>query len=206
MDAYRTHASEFAQRDASVSSPLARYFDIAFPRAGRERPRVLDVGAGSGREVAALLAAGFDAFGIEPVEELRSAAVALRPELANRMFPGELPGLRVEGLGRFDGVICSAVLQHIPHEQLFDSILRIRELVEVGGRALVSIPVLRPELTSDGRDAMGRLFNRVETDELRSLFERAGFSGLARWADEDALCRPGHRWETLLFGGRATAR
>ena len=43
-EAYEKHARELASRDAKVSSPMEKYFAIAF----NPGSRVLDVGAGSG--------------------------------------------------------------------------------------------------------------------------------------------------------------
>ena len=66
---YVTHAAELARRYESVASPVARYFDVSFAAGSR----VLDVGAGSGRDLAALRAAGYDAFGgwAQPVSQWR---------------------------------------------------------------------------------------------------------------------------------------
>ena len=71
LDYYRTHAAELAGRYEAVISSVARYFPLAFVGGSR----VLDVGAGSGRDLAALLAAGFDGHGVEPTDEFRYAAL-----------------------------------------------------------------------------------------------------------------------------------
>jgi hypothetical protein len=90
--AYERRAGEYATRDHGVPSPLLGYFHIAFPRQGQVEPRILDIGAGSGRELLALVSEKFDAYGIEPVEGLRQAAVERHPELASRIRAGEVPG------------------------------------------------------------------------------------------------------------------
>ena len=203
--AYVRHADELATRDHSIPSPVARYFDVAFPARGTSPRRVLDVGAGSGRDLRALLAAKIDAYGIEPVAELRQAAVAREPELAYRLSEGRLPGLSVSPDRRYDGVLCSAVLQHLPRAQLFDAVLELREVLVDDGRALVAIPAERPGLSADHRDELGRLFQPITPDELQLLFERIGFACLARWQDDDGLRRPGHRWVTMLFQVRASS-
>jgi len=59
LDAYRAHAVEFTTRAAAVESPQRRYFAIAF----KPGSTVVDVGAGTGREVVALLRERFDAYG-----------------------------------------------------------------------------------------------------------------------------------------------
>lgn len=52
---------------------------------------MLDVGAG--RDLQALLDAGYDARGAEPSEALRSAALAAFPALSGRLTAGQLPAL-----------------------------------------------------------------------------------------------------------------
>ncbi len=100
---YDENARSFADRYDAVTSPLSKYFRVAFPEGGR----VLDIGAGSGRDLGALVAEGFDAYGIEPANALRQLAIERRPELASRLRTGSLPeNLPLEG--ELDGVTCSA--------------------------------------------------------------------------------------------------
>src|SRR5205823_3692632 len=104
-------------------SPLARYLHLAFPSFSNAPLRVLDVGAGSGREMALLARERFEAYGVEPSVALRQEAVARHPELTDRIEAGSLPGLARTLEHPYDGVICSAVLQHIPRHQLFEAVL-----------------------------------------------------------------------------------
>ena len=81
---YSRHARETAQRYESVESPVSRFFGVAFPAGSR----VLDIGAGSGRDLVELLALGYEAFGVEPVETMAAQAVEHHPHLAGRIAPG----------------------------------------------------------------------------------------------------------------------
>ena len=139
LDYYGTHAAELADRYDSVDSPVARYFAVAFAAGAR----VLDVGAGSGRDLAALLAAGFDAYGVEPSAGLRQAAMQRHPELAGRLTEGVLPGLDAPSGGPFDGILCSAVLMHLQEADLFDAALALRRILKPHGRLLISLPSAR---------------------------------------------------------------
>lgn len=188
------HGQEVVERDRSIPSPLARYFALAFAPTAR----VLDVGAGTGREIEALLRERVDAYGVEPAEVLRAEAV--RRVGPSRVLAGDLPDLAVPGKGEWDGLLCSAVLQHLPRSQLFDAVNVLRDLLKQGGRALVSVPLgVRPGLDVEGRDEWGRLFTPLQPDELQLLFERVGFSTLMRREDGDALGRPGVSWVVFLF-------
>ncbi|MFW5878332.1 MAG: class I SAM-dependent methyltransferase, partial [Myxococcota bacterium] len=149
-----------------------------------------------------LLARSHEAWGLEPSASMRKVALCRHPELAGRIQPGALPDEipDPEALGgRFDGILCSAVLQHLPRAALFDAVIAIESLLKPHGHVLVSVPSARPDIGPEHRDPKGRLFTPICADELRLLFERAGFTNLGSWSDDDAAGRPAHRWATQLF-------
>lgn len=198
---YTTHAAEIAARYAAATSSLSRYLPLAFA-AGM---RVLDIGAGAGRDLDALLALGIDGFGVEPCAGLRQYATAHYPALSGRIAEGSLPNLGQPFGGQFDGVLCSAVLMHLPRERLFDAAFAIRGVLKDGGRLLLSVPAARPGLDAAHRDEHGRLFTPLPADFLVLLFERLGFQTIGRWTSEDGMGRPGHSWHVLLFTLRHAA-
>src|SRR6478672_10970438 len=97
---YARNAKDLAARYEASPGSVATYFDMAFPAGCR----VLDVGAGSGRDLAALLAHGFDAYGVEPSEAMRAEALEHHPALAGRLESGALPAIGQPFGGGFDGV------------------------------------------------------------------------------------------------------
>ena len=195
LDYYSRDADALARRYDSVASPVAPYFAVAFPAGSR----VLDVGAGSGRDLAAMLSAGYDAWGIEPSAALRLAAVGNHPEISGRIEAGALPALGGLIGGLFDGVLCSAVLMHLSEADLFDAALALRALLRPRGRLLISLPLSRTDVGAEDRDTHGRLFKSYVAEEVQLLFERMGFRLIGRWDTQDALCREGTRWYTLLL-------
>ena len=195
IDFYETHAPSVAQRYESVESPVAHLFPLAFANSAR----VLDIGCGSGRDLAALMSKGYDAYGLEPSTSLREAAVAGHPELSGRITDSALPSLGKPFDGAFDGVLCSAVLMHVPDTELFDAALSIRALLNQHGRLLISLPLSRGEALIEHRDANGRLFSPYAPEEIALLFERLGFQLIGRWDSGDALAREGTSWFTLLL-------
>lgn len=197
---YDSQAQMLADRYEGVPSPVEPYFPMAF-NAGA---RVLDIGCGSGRDIARLLADGYDAFGIEPTSGLRGAAVAAHPELAGRLLDGSLPD-RIDAFGGdFDGVLCSAVLMHVPDTELLDAALAIRAVLKPQGKVLLSLPTSRPDAGQENRDINGRLFAPYTAEEISLLFERLGFQLIHRWDTDDSFGRGGIRWFTLLLALRDT--
>ncbi|HTE64306.1 MAG TPA: class I SAM-dependent methyltransferase [Solirubrobacteraceae bacterium] len=105
---------------------------------GEARPgeRVLDLGCGAGRFVAALRDAGADPVGVE----LADAALAR----ARRNVPGAdlrlvaADGSLPLGHGEVDLVWCSEVLEHVPDTLGF--LTEIRRVLRPGGRLLVTVP------------------------------------------------------------------
>lgn len=195
---YANNAGDIAQRYESVASPVERYFAAAFTPGAR----VLDIGCGSGRDLARLLDCGFEAYGIEPVQALREAAVAAHPELSGRIIDGALPQTGEAFAGDFDGILCSAVLMHLPDTDLLDAALAIRRLLKPNGRLLLSIPASRSDVLAGNRDEGGRLFSPYAADEISLLFERLGFAPIGRWTSADALGRSDASWTTLLVERR----
>ena len=105
---------------------------------GEARPgeRVLDLGCGAGRFVAALRDAGADTVGVE----LAEAAL----ERARRNVPGaDLRRVAPDGSlpldhGEIDLVWCSEVLEHVPDTIAF--LTEVRRVLRRGGRLLVTVP------------------------------------------------------------------
>ncbi len=190
---YESHIQEVFTRYESVSSPLLDYFSLAFLPGSR----VLDIGCGSGRDLRALLDLGYDAYGIEPVESFRNLAIARYPQLAPRIQSGHLP--EVKTFEPFDGVLCSAVLMHVPAGEQLEAFVNLRDVLNVGGRLLLSIPASRDDLDANYRDSEGRLFLPLEVDRVRLIAEQLGLVLLSQSYNDDALGRSGVQWHVMLF-------
>ncbi|MGI8779104.1 MAG: class I SAM-dependent methyltransferase [Solirubrobacteraceae bacterium] len=102
----------------------------------RAGERVLDVGCGAGRFVAALNDAGADAVGVELAEAALERARGNVPGAdLRRVAPdGSLP----LGHGEVDVVWCSEVLEHVPDTIAF--LTEVRRVLRRGGRLLVTVP------------------------------------------------------------------
>jgi SAM-dependent methyltransferase len=192
---YSAHASEVAELYDSTGQDAAKQLRRAFA----EGMRVLDVGAGSGRDMSLLLAMGCNPYGVEPNEGLRAVALQRHPELQGRLVAGALPSLKHPFGGGFDGVNCSAVLMHLAKADIVEAAISLRDVLRDEGLLLLSIPLGRPDVNAQHRDGRGRLFTPLSPDYVQQLLERVGFTLVHRWESGDSLRRKGHTWCTLLL-------
>jgi SAM-dependent methyltransferase len=134
--------------------------------------RVIDVGAGRGRLVAALQARGHDAVGIEPSRASSAAAAA--------------QGLPVESLalehasfppGSADLVILWHVLEHL--DRPGEALARVRPWVKDDGRLVIAVPNLGSLQAEIGGD---RWFHQ-DVPRHRSHFTVPGLTALLRRSD-----------------------
>ena len=204
---YDDYAARLAATEANHSAMLA-HLRMALPPGAC----VLDVGAGSGRDMAALLDLGFEPFGTEPNAAMRETALRLRPPLADRLAEAALPEL-----GRpfsdhaplgFDAVVCSAVLMHIAPDELpraLASLVRqLRPLLEadVGPRRpalLVSLPEMAASLLSGDRDLDGRRFHNHSPASVEALLGELGLKLEQATVNDAVLVSTGTRWHTQVF-------
>ncbi len=192
---YRDNAREVAERYESVVSDLSKHFSETFTTG----LKVLDIGCGSGRDLAVLHKLGYDCYGVDPTPQLVEIAQEIHPELKDRIIQGALPDLSVPFDGGFEGVLCSAVLMHIEVDQLLDAAKTIKTCLKVGGRLLFSVPSKRLDVVSENRDQNGRLFIPNQANRLKSIFEDLGFKTVSSWDNSDSMGRDAVAWESVLM-------
>lgn len=193
---YSANADEVARRYESAPSSLVGRFPSAFVPGGR----ILDIGCGSGRDLAELARQGFQPYGMDGTPELVQLAQDLHPELKGKVVQGLLPNSAVPFGGNFDGVLCSAVLMHIEPVDLPAVVEFIRDCMKPGGQLLYSVPSKRLDVTSSGnRDVAGRLFVPDSAGRLQRLFENADYKLLESWVNSDSLGRDEVEWVSVLM-------
>ncbi len=163
----------------------------------------LDVGCGSGRDVAYLVANGRDACGVDATPAMLAQARALHPECAARFSADSLPALASLGDATFDLVTCFAVLMHVTAGEVLAALARLRALVAPGGALHIAVPELPEpdEAPLDGTEGGQRLFLHHAPAGIRSALEELGLECSADLADADGLGRRRRRWRALRFRG-----
>ncbi len=197
---YDSHAAETYRLYTSAPSPYGKTFSRVFGKGGR----VLDTGSGSGRDVNALLELGFDACGMDASARLIGLSARNRENRDARFLTGSLPGNIPGAFNRdssWDGIVCSAVLQHIPDRVLPDTVRTFHRLLRDGGRVFITFP-LEYVLETEDRDSKGRLFRIRPKNEYSVLFEQTGFQLIEEHERPDSLGREGIRWTEMVFEKR----
>jgi len=168
---------------------------------------VLEIGSGSGREVAYVLEHGYDVTGVDASAGMVRESIRLHPELQNRVFCSPLP-LQTGSplLGRkFDAIVSIATLMHIREHDLFECVTQIRTMLKPEGILFLSASLGRQKSIGD-RDEQGRLFIERPAEQIQLLFERLGFRFIANHDTADVYHRK-VKWFALIMqkaGGRGT--
>ena len=182
---YSSKTDELTEKYSKTNDLFSRLF-IKYLSTGS---KVLDIGCGSGRDITGLIKKGFAVRGADSSKAMIDSAVIRYPELTDKIVLSGLPDL--PGIDTaYNGILCSAVLQHIPDSNLYESFRRIRELLEDEGIFVVSFPVNYPGLDPmTNRDSEGRLFYIRQEEKYRFLIESLGFGLIESEMQNDSLGR-----------------
>jgi len=158
--------------------------------------KVLEIGAGTGRDAAWLAARGHQVLAVEPVDALRRAGRLLHASPRLEWLDDELPLLRRTQARRerFSFILSVAVWQHLPPEQHAEAIGTIASLAAPEGRVILSV--------RHGPGAPNRPCFAADTDALVADGVAAGLSLRARRPASSVQQRnrdAGVTWEWLCF-------
>jgi len=155
----------------------------------------LDVGAGSGRDAAALAERGWDVVAVEPAAGLRELGQNATKNKSIQWIDDQLPGLnQVRKLSyRFNLILVSAVWMHIPPTARERAFRILIELLAPGGMLVVTLR----HGPGDGE----RVFYDVSREEVEAFAKRRALIPfvLSIGRNDDELKRSEVSWETLAF-------
>lgn len=136
---------------------------------------VLDVGTGSGRDLARLRAAGMAAVGVDLSAGMLRNATRHGPVAQADMRALPWPDATV------DGILSAASLLHLPADAGAETVAEFARVLRPGGTLVVSV------VEGDGvrTSGDGRFFQHYRAAELDQLLARAGFDVYDRRSDTD---------------------
>jgi SAM-dependent methyltransferase len=180
---------------------LKRYESISFAEQHRSvihlmptvPGRVLDIGAGTGRDAAGFVGMGHSVVAVEPTEELRRGAMALHPSPMIEWVDDSLPDLAaVRARGEeFDVALLSAVWMHLDELQRRQAMPNVAVLVRNGGVMIMSL--------RHGPVPPGRRMFEVSAEETIALAQPLGLRCTLNREPEPSLRQPGVSWTRLAF-------
>ncbi|GEP61732.1 hypothetical protein RSO01_88980 [Reyranella soli] len=155
--------------------------------------RVIDIGAGTGRDAAGFAGLGHTVTAVEPTPELRAEAQRLHPHPAITWIDDSLPDLdRVHALGeRYDLVMLTAVWMHLDQAQRERAMARVAPLVRPGGMMALSL--------RHGPVPAGRRMFEISAQETCELAGRHGLSVIHESKGAAVLSGPDVWWDRLAF-------
>jgi broad specificity phosphatase PhoE/protein-L-isoaspartate O-methyltransferase len=156
--------------------------------------RILDIGAGTGRDAAGFAAMGHSVTAVEPTAELRRTAMTLHPSPLIEWLDDSLPDLALlHARGdSFDIVMLTAVWMHLDQQQRRRAMPRVASLVRDGGVMMLTL--------RHGPVPPGRRMFEVTAEETTRLAHEAGLMLLLQSEHRDGLLgRPGVSWTRMAF-------
>lgn len=165
--------------------------------------RVLDVGAGTGRDAARFAEMGHRVVAVEPTDGLREAAIRLHPSPAIDWVDDGLPELAqvVARKERFNLVMLTAVWMHLDAAERRTGMPVLADLLRPGGVMIMS---LRHGPVPEGR----RMFE-VTAEETIDLAAANGLRALLQHQSDSlqaANRRAGVTWTHLAFSASKSIR
>lgn len=186
---------------AEAASLVARYEALTFAQVHRDLLafyppppcRVLDIGAGTGRDAAALAGAGYEVWAAEPTAELREAGKRLHSTMPIRWVDDALPYLAaVSSQGtEFHLVLLTAVWMHLDADERKRGMPVLRQLLEPHGRVAMTL--------RHGPVPVGRQMFDVTGGETIQMAKEHGFAVAYHGTRGDAQSRPDVSWTCLVL-------
>ncbi|MDD2578360.1 MAG: class I SAM-dependent methyltransferase [Candidatus Dojkabacteria bacterium] len=131
--------------------------------------KVIEIGSGVGKDAQALISLGYDYVGTDASIGLLELARQRNPlALFVKKYIHELDS----SLGEFDGFWASAVLLHIPRDEMINSLLVISSVLKKDGIGFITMKEGEGEQIDE---KTGRLFTYYKEHEFRDVLESTGF-------------------------------
>lgn len=192
---------------ANASALASQYESITFAEVYRDLihlfpappATVVDIGAGSGRDAAALARCGHQVVAVEPTLELRREGQRLHGALPIDWMDDHLPALNVlrQSKRQFDVVLLTAVWMHLEPQEREVAMEAIADLAAGNGQVFMSL--------RHGPTPEGRVMFDVSAGDTVRLAARHGLRCHHQVEREDMLGREDVRWSFLALRRQAAS-
>ncbi|RKP50406.1 class I SAM-dependent methyltransferase [Trinickia fusca] len=188
---YAEHAAALAEQYEGIPfEALHRDVLHLFPT---EPGMVLDIGAGSGRDAAAMARRGHRVVAIEPTEALRREGQRIHADVPIEWIDDALPALATLcASGRvFDLVLLTAVWMHLDLQERAQAMQTVANLLSAGGIVTMSL--------RHGPVPAGRRMYEVSADETIALGRGHGLEPVHYSERDDAQGRTDVSWSFVAL-------
>lgn len=131
--------------------------------------KILEIGSGTGRDAAALIAMGYDYIGTDASKGLLQMAKKRNPNAS--FFLKSVEELDFPE-GNFDGFWTAATLLHIPKDRIGKALTTIRKQVKLGGIGFISVKQGEGEKIDE---PTGRWFAYYSQGEFTDILGKNGY-------------------------------
>ena len=151
---------------------------------------IIDIGAGSGRDLRYFKAHGYDVEGIDAFKELCQVASAYADaQVINISVSEWVPS------HRYDGVWANASILHLPQTEIAGFFKKLPVILNPSGAAYIS---MKTGIDS-GYDIYGRYFTGITEQELREFVTAENELKITEiWYSADALQRDDVSWINII--------
>lgn len=154
---------------------------------------VLDIGAGSGRDAAALARIGYGVTAVEPTAALRQEAQRIHVDVPIAWVDDHLPALAQlqASAQRFDLVLLTAVWMHLDRAERTPAMQAVTALLAPGGLVVISL--------RHGPVPLGRRMFEVSAQETLALGAQHGLTRVHNGCRNDAQGRADVHWSVVAM-------
>ena len=166
IDGYAEDSSFLIQSFEAISSPdlLSHVLDFI----PQSNCRVIEIGAGTGRDAAWLASKGLNVSAVEPVLEFREAGKSLHPSPLIEWFNDSLPSLPkiIRQQQSYQLALLIAVWQHVPKNDKITSLTNLHSILDQKGKLIISV--------RNGSGALNRKCYPTSSNETISIAQQCG--------------------------------
>lgn len=154
--------------------------------------KILDVGAGSGRDAAALASKGYDVTAVEPAHQMLKLAKSIHRSHKIRWIEDKLPQLEALSTenNEYSLIIVSAVWMHLTTAQREEAIQKLAKLLLPKGKLLISFKSVQKG---------NHVFHPVDPVEFENFADKHQLTVLKKTKSKDTFNRANTQWTSYIL-------